>query len=171
MISRKPKLKRQRKIFKQEVKNFPRANQMNINIATWGRLLKRSSPNTIEQQMPRASTNHLQISSPLPYQTPNTMDDKFESPGDYSEPSSSGLSVQRPLGLTCGSDKATNTPPPLPKTAPPALHKKHSATRLDSEVIFIISYNTKKLNIRSCYTRVFCTNSYYEIIINFSKKK
>lgn len=44
MISRKPKLQRQRKIFKQEVKNFPRANQMNINVATWGRLLKRSSP-------------------------------------------------------------------------------------------------------------------------------
>lgn len=44
MISRKPKLQRQRKIFKQQVKNFPRANQMNINVATWGRLLKRSSP-------------------------------------------------------------------------------------------------------------------------------
>lgn len=44
MISRKPKLQRQRKIFKQQVKNFPRATQMNINVATWGRLLKRSSP-------------------------------------------------------------------------------------------------------------------------------
>lgn len=43
MISRKPKLQRQRKIFKQQVKNFPRANQMNINVATWGRLLKRSA--------------------------------------------------------------------------------------------------------------------------------
>lgn len=44
MITRRPKLKRQRKIFKQEVKNFPRAPQMNINVATWGRLLKRSTP-------------------------------------------------------------------------------------------------------------------------------
>lgn len=44
MISRKPKLQRQRKIFKQQGKNFPRANQMNINVATWGRLMKRSSP-------------------------------------------------------------------------------------------------------------------------------
>lgn len=44
MISKKPKLQRQRKIFKQQGKNFPRANQMNINVATWGRLLKRSSP-------------------------------------------------------------------------------------------------------------------------------
>lgn len=44
MISRRPKLQRQRKIFKQQVKNFPRAKQMNINVATWGRLLKRSTP-------------------------------------------------------------------------------------------------------------------------------
>lgn len=44
MISRQPRLRRQRKIFKQQAKNFPRANQMNINIAAWGRLLKRSSP-------------------------------------------------------------------------------------------------------------------------------
>lgn len=42
MISRKPKLQRQRKIFKQQGKNFPRATHMNINVATWGRLLKRS---------------------------------------------------------------------------------------------------------------------------------
>lgn len=42
MISRQPRLRRQRKIFKQQAKNFPRANQMNI--AAWGRLLKRSSP-------------------------------------------------------------------------------------------------------------------------------
>uniref|UniRef100_A0A182QFD5 protein kinase C n=1 Tax=Anopheles farauti TaxID=69004 RepID=A0A182QFD5_9DIPT len=44
MISRKPKLQRQRMIFnKQQVKNIPRAKQMNINVATWGRLLKRNT--------------------------------------------------------------------------------------------------------------------------------
>lgn len=53
MISKRPKLQRQRKIFKQEVKNFPRPNQMNINVATWGRLLKRSSPG-IQQGSPVA---------------------------------------------------------------------------------------------------------------------
>lgn len=53
MISKRPKLQRQRKIFKQEVKNFPRPNQMNINVATWGRLLKRSSPG-IQQGRPVA---------------------------------------------------------------------------------------------------------------------
>ena len=54
MISRKPKLQRQKKIFKQQVKNFPRAKQMNINVATWGRLLKRSSP-SIDQRTPEDS--------------------------------------------------------------------------------------------------------------------
>jgi len=41
MISRKPKLRRQRKIFRQQGK-MPRPDQMNINVATWGRLLKRN---------------------------------------------------------------------------------------------------------------------------------
>jgi hypothetical protein len=41
MVSRKPKLRRQRKIFRQQGK-MPRPDQMNINVATWGRLLKRN---------------------------------------------------------------------------------------------------------------------------------
>lgn len=41
MITRKPKLRRQRKIFRQQGK-MDRAGQMNINVATWGRLLKRN---------------------------------------------------------------------------------------------------------------------------------
>ncbi|KAL1457076.1 hypothetical protein WDU94_001749 [Cyamophila willieti] len=55
MISRKPKLQRQRKIFKQQGKNFPRANQMNINVATWGRLLKRSAPSIQNNRRPLPS--------------------------------------------------------------------------------------------------------------------
>ncbi|XP_055896064.1 serine/threonine-protein kinase N2-like isoform X5 [Biomphalaria glabrata] len=44
-LSRKPKLQRQRKIFpKHKGKNFLRPNEMNINVATWGRLMKRSLP-------------------------------------------------------------------------------------------------------------------------------
>lgn len=55
MISRKPKLQRQRKIFRQD-KNFPRANQMNINVATWGRLLKRNTaPGGIQNNRSRSS--------------------------------------------------------------------------------------------------------------------
>ncbi|KAL4218900.1 Serine/threonine-protein kinase N2 [Mactra antiquata] len=44
-LSRKPKLQRQRKIFpKHKGKNFLRPGQMNINVATWGRLMKRAIP-------------------------------------------------------------------------------------------------------------------------------
>nr|XP_039270469.1 serine/threonine-protein kinase N2-like isoform X1 [Styela clava] len=42
-IERKPKLQRQ-KIFRNKGKSFLRAKQMNINIATWGRLMKRAIP-------------------------------------------------------------------------------------------------------------------------------
>ncbi|GFN73542.1 serine/threonine-protein kinase n2 [Plakobranchus ocellatus] len=57
-LSRKPKLQRQRKIFpKHKGKNFLRPNQMNIDVATWGRLMKRAVPNyseTTEQQQPQS---------------------------------------------------------------------------------------------------------------------
>ncbi|ESP05042.1 hypothetical protein LOTGIDRAFT_109468 [Lottia gigantea] len=44
-LIRKPKLRRQRKIFpKHKGKNFLRPGQMNINVATWGRLMKRALP-------------------------------------------------------------------------------------------------------------------------------
>ncbi|KAJ3595005.1 hypothetical protein NHX12_004310 [Muraenolepis orangiensis] len=45
VIERRPKLQRQKKIFsKQHGKTFLRAPQMNINIATWGRLVRRAIP-------------------------------------------------------------------------------------------------------------------------------
>lgn len=68
MITRKPRLRRQKKILKQQIKNFPRAKQMNINIATWGRLLKRSH-------------------APQPIQNNNRTYSRSESPssGMYSE--------------------------------------------------------------------------------------
>uniref|UniRef100_H2Y6X3 non-specific serine/threonine protein kinase n=1 Tax=Ciona savignyi TaxID=51511 RepID=H2Y6X3_CIOSA len=43
-IERKPKLQRQKKIFRNKGKSFLRAKQMNINIATWSRLMKRAIP-------------------------------------------------------------------------------------------------------------------------------
>ena len=42
LITRKPKLRRQRKIFRQQGK-MPRPEQLNINVATWGRLLKKNN--------------------------------------------------------------------------------------------------------------------------------
>ncbi|RWS31356.1 serine/threonine-protein kinase N2-like protein [Leptotrombidium deliense] len=49
MISRKPKLQRQ-KLFRHKEKNFLRPNQMNINVATWGRLMKRALPQASSEQ-------------------------------------------------------------------------------------------------------------------------
>ncbi|XP_017837320.1 serine/threonine-protein kinase N isoform X7 [Drosophila busckii] len=57
MISQKPKLRRQRMIFnRQQAKNIPRAKQMNINVATWGRLLKRNAPNHVHMGASSAQT-------------------------------------------------------------------------------------------------------------------
>uniref|UniRef100_A0A3B4ET67 protein kinase C n=1 Tax=Pundamilia nyererei TaxID=303518 RepID=A0A3B4ET67_9CICH len=44
VIERRPKLQRQKKIFSKQQKTFLRAPQMNINIATWGRLVRRAIP-------------------------------------------------------------------------------------------------------------------------------
>ncbi|XP_020799265.1 serine/threonine-protein kinase N isoform X7 [Drosophila serrata] len=56
MISQKPKLRRQRMIFnRQQAKNISRAKQMNINVATWGRLLKRNAPNHVHMGTGSAS--------------------------------------------------------------------------------------------------------------------
>ncbi|CAH1388799.1 unnamed protein product [Nezara viridula] len=112
MISRRPKLQRQKKIFKQQVKNFPRANQMNINVATWGRLLKRSSPSI---QNARA-----QSESPP---TGNSMEveEKPETPGESPDPGACGLGGARPLGIA--------VLPPLPPDVnplPSAIAKKRS---------------------------------------------
>ncbi|XP_041370542.1 serine/threonine-protein kinase N2-like isoform X2 [Gigantopelta aegis] len=62
-LSRKPKLQRQRRIFpKHKGKNFLRPGQMNINVATWGRLMKRAlPPNCADTNISSPPTN---ITSP-----------------------------------------------------------------------------------------------------------
>lgn len=107
MISRKPKLQRQRMIFnKQQVKNIPRAKQMNINVATWGRLLKRNTPSIQSQQTPQPATpttaGHETGSGPQPTQlvfdTSITENDPVETPGENPDVNIVGLSGARPLG-------------------------------------------------------------------------
>ncbi|XP_017759830.1 PREDICTED: serine/threonine-protein kinase N isoform X1 [Eufriesea mexicana] len=123
MISRKPKLQRQRKIFKQQVKNFPRANQMNINVATWGRLLKRSAPslhNTRNSESPPSGPQPLQLS----FDT--SLEDKPETPGELPDPEKGGLSGTRPLGLTTSSSPTLPRPPEHPPPPPPTVTKKPS---------------------------------------------
>ncbi|XP_043248885.1 serine/threonine-protein kinase N isoform X2 [Colletes gigas] len=124
MISRKPKLQRQRKIFKQQVKNFPRANQMNINVATWGRLLKRSAPslhNTRNSESPPSGPQPLQ----LVFDT--SLEDKPETPGELPDPDKGGLGGARPLGLSASSSSPTlPRPPEHPPPPPPTVTKKLS---------------------------------------------
>nr|CAD7429592.1 unnamed protein product [Timema monikensis] len=113
MISRRPKLQRQRKIFKQQVKNFPRAKQMNINVATWGRLLKRSSPSIQNNHIRSASESPptgiqpQQLSFDL-----SLTEDKPEAPGESPDPFAAGLTGARPLGI------GVAVLPPLPPEGP-----------------------------------------------------
>ncbi|XP_011148486.1 serine/threonine-protein kinase N isoform X3 [Harpegnathos saltator] len=124
MISRKPKLQRQRKIFKQQVKNFPRANQMNINVATWGRLLKRSAPslhNSRNSESPPSGPQPLQ----LVFDT--SIEDKPETPGEVPDPEKGGLGGARPLGMSTSSNSPIlPRPPEHPPPPPPTVTKKPS---------------------------------------------
>ncbi|EDV36698.2 uncharacterized protein Dana_GF13089, isoform E [Drosophila ananassae] len=135
MISQKPKLRRQRMIFnRQQAKNISRAKQMNINVATWGRLLKRNAPNHVHMgtgsvgappagASPMAASFTRDSDSPIsrtpssdalvepePY-TPGEqaqnlefdpdagINEHVETPGEYPDPSASGLSGVRPLSM------------------------------------------------------------------------
>lgn len=59
MISRQAKLQRQRRLFR--TKDTPRPGQLNINVATWGRLLKRNTQQPNHRQAP---TMALEVSAP-----------------------------------------------------------------------------------------------------------
>lgn len=112
MISRKPKLQRQRMIFnKTQSKNIPRARQMNINVATWGRLLKRSTPTIQNQQVPSSQSSTSSVSTtpsndlpsveqPLQLVFESNTDDfeHVQTPGENPDVSVIGLSGARPLG-------------------------------------------------------------------------
>ncbi|XP_012157851.1 serine/threonine-protein kinase N isoform X6 [Ceratitis capitata] len=127
MISQKPKLRRQRMIFnKQQVKNIPRAKQMNINVATWGRLLKRNTPSSTHLTTEGATTrgNSRDSESPisrspssgtidaepepyspgqqarnLEYDPDAGLHEHVETPGECPDPEVSGLSGMRPLSM------------------------------------------------------------------------
>uniref|UniRef100_A0A672LHJ7 protein kinase C n=1 Tax=Sinocyclocheilus grahami TaxID=75366 RepID=A0A672LHJ7_SINGR len=67
VIERRPKLQRQKKIFsKQQGKTFLRAPQMNINIATWGRLVRRAIPSVNTSFSPQADLGSALSSETVP---------------------------------------------------------------------------------------------------------
>lgn len=114
MISRKPKLQRQRMIFnKAQVKNMPRAKQMNINVATWGRLLKRNNTPSIQNQTMRiieantsnsisSSTTDISASDQplqLVFETSPEDIEPAYTVGEDPDVNVAGLSGARPLGM------------------------------------------------------------------------
>ncbi|ERL95282.1 hypothetical protein D910_12548 [Dendroctonus ponderosae] len=123
MISKRPKLQRQKRIFKQVM---PRAKQMNINIVTWGRWMKQSNrvpsrqnlaPNTPEIaesvcESRRIVHSWLTIALTVLQNDATVVEDKPETPGETPDPQSFGLGGQRPLGL------AVALPIPPPKVPP-----------------------------------------------------
>lgn len=170
MISRKPRLQRQKMIFNKQAKNIPRAKQMNINIATWGRLLKRSAPSQQQVSTPTSSTSHLgNGSAPQPVQLNFDNDvqqqqqqlDPAETPGEIPNENVIGLSGARPLGMgmhgisVLPESPIAPTPQPRMHQPPPPVKQKHSQmpssppaipskSTMDHEVSFylIISLNS-----------------------------
>uniref|UniRef100_A0A671K8I3 protein kinase C n=1 Tax=Sinocyclocheilus anshuiensis TaxID=1608454 RepID=A0A671K8I3_9TELE len=72
VIERRPKLQRQKKIFsKQQGKTFLRAPQMNINIATWGRLVRRAIPSINTSFSPQADLGSALSSETAPIGHPD----------------------------------------------------------------------------------------------------
>uniref|UniRef100_A0A3P9K1P0 protein kinase C n=3 Tax=Oryzias TaxID=8089 RepID=A0A3P9K1P0_ORYLA len=116
VIERRPRLQRQKKIFsKQQGKTFLRAPQMNINIATWGRLVRRAIPtvstNSFSPQ--GAETGHSSLpGSPTPCSDPlvTKLDfDKEPTPGPKHYPASE-VAVEPPalLNLPDNKDEVRN---------------------------------------------------------------
>ncbi|XP_021695831.1 serine/threonine-protein kinase N isoform X6 [Aedes aegypti] len=154
MISRKPKLQRQRMIFnKQQVKNIPRAKQMNINVATWGRLLKRNTNTPAAgtagtQPMITTPTTASTISTPFDIVTEN---DPVETLGIHGvavlpeSPSSHSLQnqVTSPTGMRpMQPPQSISTPPSFrqkkpPMPSPPSQQQIGSpaSSKMDQEII------------------------------------
>ena len=139
MISRKPKLQRQKMIFNKQAKNIPRAKQMNINIATWGRLLKRSAPSQQQNNVVQTptTTHHYGNGSSstiqpvqLEFDEPQQLDPD-ETAGEVPNENIAGLSGQRPLGMhginvLPESPAAPPSPQPRAYQPPPPVKQKKS---------------------------------------------
>lgn len=81
---------------------------MNINVATWGRLLKRKGENP---QPPSPPESHKSDSEPA--------EDKAETPGEIPDPQIGGLGGQRPLGLGAPMLPVETPPAPAPRKMQP----------------------------------------------------
>lgn len=134
MISRKPKLQRQRMIYNKQAKNIPRAKQMDINIATWGRLLKRSTRPNQPVQVSTPTSTHPTYGNGGPQPVQLVFDNEppqiepAETPGENPDMSVAGLSGARPLGMMQGIQPLPESPAPpqaQPRNLLPSVPSKH----------------------------------------------
>ncbi|XP_041978060.1 serine/threonine-protein kinase N [Aricia agestis] len=126
IISRKPKLQRQKKIFKQQGKNIPRTSygEMHIPAVVLGRLLKRSSPSIQNIQSAHIISQQSNFEAALENKDVENSNATF-----------AGMAGVRPLGLpsTPTTPQVPNIPPPkpiLPLQPPPNV----STLRMEKEL-------------------------------------
>ncbi|XP_078493562.1 serine/threonine-protein kinase N2-like isoform X2 [Ciona intestinalis] len=180
-IERKPKLQRQKKIFRNKGKSFLRAKQMNINIATWGRLMKRAIPPCNEPSTfspPSGGTR----SSPKMKQRPASQDfDHMVEPSaqtrrplseheqskkklDFGEPPQPGITKERRSSATMPS--SGKAPVREPTWYKPGTHKTRRASEEDIKVD-----KSQIPTSRSSYKQAVKTDSLNELLHNTTLDK
>ncbi|XP_035432179.2 serine/threonine-protein kinase N [Spodoptera frugiperda] len=156
IISRKPKLQRQRKIIKQQGKNIPRPSygEMHIPAVVLGRLLKRSSPSIQNIQ-----TAHISQAQQHSFESASIDNRDIENPNV----TLGGMAGIRPLGLpsTPLAPQMPRTPPPqptLPVQPPPNVSTLRMEKELQEAFAFLEdsytrdNYVTKEPQTPSCDT-------------------
>lgn len=145
IISRKPKLQRQKKIFKQQGKNIPRTSygEMHIPAVVLGRLLKRSSPSI--QNIQTAHITQQQSSFESTSLDHREMDNPNTTVG--------GMAGVRPLGLpstpTTPQLTATSAPKPtLPLQPPPNVSTLRMEKELQEAFAFLEDSYTRENYVR-----------------------
>ncbi|XP_063888455.1 serine/threonine-protein kinase N-like isoform X1 [Scylla paramamosain] len=116
MISRKPKLQRQKKLFREKGKVL-RPNQMNINVAAWGRLIKNIQPS---HDPPHH--NSFSGSSSLPLVPPSASSATPITPGPRAVPTRLDFESEKTPGEECVCRPlAMPEVPPYTPSAPPLI--------------------------------------------------
>lgn len=146
VISRKPKLQRQRNIFpKHKGKNLIRPNQANMNFAIWTRLLMRDMQQNNSKGMTAPSPSNLallqQNASRVPAIRMASVDEYEQtaqtpdySPGTTSStpsftPSTTPIPSATPSIAELHTPKHPVTPPPLPPQSPPRINSDTEEVR------------------------------------------
>lgn len=136
MISRKPKLQRQKKLFMQKGKVL-RPNQMNINVAAWGRLIKNIQPSHEPvhhslsgggHSLPNPTATSATPITAGPRAVPTRLDfDNEKTPGEERDCRPLAMSEVRPLNM--GGVTGPSVPSDLgsPSVAPPPPSITHGA--------------------------------------------